>query len=447
LEKSTGLHFFANELGKNQAHREILFYDAIQPRKLEALLKKSTHRILTTHSGSLVRTREIIEGMKAKLVGQPYDDGILAADIRNGVKQVVDQQIETGLDIVGDGEYGRPGFQSYVHELLTGFEPRKLAEGEDVWGSIGGPERAAFPAFHKQYDSHYRYLWMLPEVSMDDVPNLPGDFERFNVTGPIRYTGQEFIKTQIDNFKTALEAQGKDPKDAFIPSTTPTARKGDQGILNVFPSEEAFQYALADALHEEYKAITDAGFILQLDSPNTHSPRSLVGRRNVTEKDVNKAVELGVEVLNYSVRDIPEGQIRLHHCWGSMNTPHTQDVPLKNFVDMMLKIKCQAYAVEAANPRHEHEWMVWQDVKLPDGKILIPGVISQSTNVVEHPELVAWRIKNFASVVGKENVIASVDCGFSQWWDSIRVHPTVQWAKLRSLVEGAELASKELWGR
>jgi 5-methyltetrahydropteroyltriglutamate--homocysteine methyltransferase len=201
-------------------------------------------------------------------------------------------------------------------------------------------------------------------------------------------------------------------------------------------------------MHEEYRAITDAGFILQLDYAALNPLGNiLINRTSVTDDDLRKARDMGVEVVNHALRGIPEERVRYHHCWGSHNRPHTHDAPLQTIVHQMLNIKAQAYSVESAGPRHEHEWLVWKDVKLPDGKILIPGLISQSTNVVEHPELVAWRIKNYASIVGKENLIAGADCGFSQFWNSIRLHPSVQWAKLQALVDGARLASRELWGQ
>jgi 5-methyltetrahydropteroyltriglutamate--homocysteine methyltransferase len=222
--------------------------------------------------------------------------------------------------------------------------------------------------------------------------------------------------------------------------------RGDKNYLEFYESDEAYLYGFADALHDEYKAITDAGLLLQVDL-GVVNPRRQMAAEDPTPDQMMHAREVGVEVINHALRGIPEDRVRYHHCWGSMNAPHTGDVPLKDFVRTMLKINAQAYGVEAANPRHEHEWMVWQDVKLPDGKILVPGLISQSTNVVEHPELIAWRIKNFASVVGEENLIVGSDCGFSQYWDMIRVHPTVQWAKLQALVDGARLASEELWAR
>jgi 5-methyltetrahydropteroyltriglutamate--homocysteine methyltransferase len=266
------------------------------------------------------------------------------------------------------------------------------------------------------------------------------------LVAPVKYVGHAAVGVDIDNLKLALE--GHTVADAFLTAATPVSRRSDRNVLEFYPSEQAYLYALADAMRVEYKAITDAGFILQLDyavlNPQEHV---LKGKLDATDDDRLAAMELGVEVVNHALQGISEERVRYHHCWGSSNRPHIEDVPLKQFVSTMLKLKTQAYGVEAANPRHEHEWMVWQDVKLPDGKILIPGLVSQSTNVVEHPELIAWRIKNFASVVGRENLIVGTDCGFSQEWHRIRVHPTVQWAKLQALVDGAALASQELWGR
>jgi 5-methyltetrahydropteroyltriglutamate--homocysteine methyltransferase len=275
---------------------------------------------------------------------------------------------------------------------------------------------------------------MPPEVDISEVPNRPGNYERFRVVGPVTYKGQAAIKLDIDRLKEGMT--GFEFADGFVPADLPSRRGIDENILKWYPSEAAYLYAVADALREEYRAIADAGLIIQLDLA------ALAPGRLTTS-----AADQAVEVINHSLQGIPEELVRYHHCWGSMNQPHTQDAPLSTFVHHMLRIKAQAYSIEAANPRHEHEWMLWQDVKLPEGKILIPGLISHQTNVVEHPELIAWRIKNFASVVGKENVIAGTDCGFSQFWDSIRVHPSVQWAKLKALADGAALASAELWHR
>jgi 5-methyltetrahydropteroyltriglutamate--homocysteine methyltransferase len=384
--------------------------------------------------------------MKALTLGRPYDPQKLAADVRRGVGEVVRKQVEAGIDIPGDGEYrGRSLVGMHAMDRFEGIAPRPHDPDEDDWNAYSDPEQQAFPEFFEQYHKHFRYIWMLPEVSIDDVPNLPGNYQRFRVVGPIRYKGQAALLQDIDNLKTAL--QGYTVSDAFMTAVTPTQRgaRTDRDALSFYPSEDAYLYAWADALHEEYRAVVDAGFILQIDL-GAVNPRRQLSMRDASPDAIQRATDQGVEVVNYALRDIPEDRVRYHHCWGSMNSPHTRDAPLIQFVHSMLKINAQAYVIEAANPRHEHEWMVWKDVKLPDGKILVPGVISHQTNVVEHPELVAWRINNFASVVGKENVIASTDCGFSQYWDMIRVHPTVQWAKLRALSEGAALASRELWG-
>jgi len=400
-------------------------------------LKRSTDRILTTHVGSLVRTPAILEGMKARVLDRPYDQDQFARDIEQGIQEVVRKQAEVGIDIPSDGEFGRQGFEAYISERLGGVEPMLQPSGEDPFRQVSPAERAVFPDFFTQYHSHYRYLWMPPEVDVSEVPNRPGNYERLRVVGPITYKGQAAIARDIQRLEDAMA--GLRFADAFIPADLPSRRRADEDILNFYPSVDAYLYAVADAMREEYRAIADAGLIVQLDLA------ALTGNSRSAQSPTHN-VEQNIEIINHALQGIPEEQVRYHHCWGSMNQPHTTDAPLSTFVHSMLRINAQAYSVEAANPRHEHEWMLWKDVKLPDGKILIPGVVSHQTNVVEHPELVAWRIKNFASVVGKENVIAGSDCGFSQFWDSIRVHPTVQWAKLKALADGAALASKDLWG-
>jgi 5-methyltetrahydropteroyltriglutamate--homocysteine methyltransferase len=399
-------------------------------------VKRSTDRILTTHVGSLVRPPAILEGMKARVLERPYDQDKLARDIEQGIQDVVRKQAEVGIDIPGDGEFGRQGFEAYMSERLSGLEPLPQPEGEDPFGAFNVAERSVFPGFFEQYYGHYRYLWMPPEVDISEVPNRPGNYERLRVVGPVTYKGQAAIEREIERLKQAMA--GLNFADAFLPADLPTRRRIDQDIDKFYPSRESYLYAVADALRDEYRAIAEAGLIVQLDLAALASGS---GSRQFAPNDADE----NVEVINHALQGIPEEQVRYHHCWGSMNTPHTQDAPLSTFVHHMLRIKAQAYSVEAGNPRHEHEWLLWRDVKLPDGKILIPGLISHQTNVVEHPELVAWRIKNFASVVGKENVIAGTDCGFSQFWDSIRVHPSVQWAKLKALADGAALASDELW--
>ncbi|MBV9355823.1 MAG: methionine synthase [Chloroflexi bacterium] len=412
-------------------------------------MKRSTDRILTTHVGSLVRPAAILQGVKAHVLHEPYDEAQFARDVQDGIHEVVRKQAEIGIDIPSDGEYGRQGFRGYINERLGGLEPREPRPEEVPFANLRSPERELFPEFYNQYYSHYRYLWMPPEVDISKVPNLPGNHQHYRVVGPITYTGQAAIKHDIETLKSAMA--GHHFADAFIASDVPSGRSGDENVRDFFASESAYLYAVADALHEEYKAITDSGLLLQIDLAALNPRRrwTLTESSNgIPDQETGqRAVQEGVEILNHALRDVPEDRVRYHHCWGSMNTPHVEDPPLREIAPSMLKIKAQAYVVEAANPRHEHEWMVWKDLKLPDGKILIPGLISHQTNVVEHPELVAWRIKNFVSLVGKENLIAGVDCGFSQYWDSIRVHPSVQWAKLKSLVDGAALASAELWRR
>ncbi len=406
-------------------------------------MKRSTDRILTTHSGSLIRPLELVELFKTQALNEPIAQHELDAVIHKSIAQVVRQQFEVGIDVPNDGEYARRVFHSYIHERLSGLQARPPDEGEVLLGQQN--ERRRFAGFYERY-SRTRYTWMYPEVDMEDVAaSTPANLaDRFQITGPVSYTGYDAVRADIETLRSALT--GLNVADAFITAVTPVSRKSDRGILDFYSSETEYLYAIADAMHEEYKAITDAGFIVQLDYAVLNPQEQLLKeRRDLTSEDLTRARDLGIEITNHALRGIPEARVRYHHCWGSSNRPHTEDAPLADFAEQMFKLNVQAYGIEAANPRHEHEWQIWKDIKLPDGKILIPGLISQSTNVVEHPELVAWRIKNFASLVGKENVIAGVDCGFSQSWDWLRVHPSIQWAKLEALAQGAALASEELW--
>jgi 5-methyltetrahydropteroyltriglutamate--homocysteine methyltransferase len=406
-------------------------------------MKRSTHRILTTHVGSLVRPPAILESILAQVSGKPVDQDAFASLVQEGVRDVVRKQAEVGIDIPSDGEYSKPSFAGYVTERLQGLETRRV-DREDGPGQMSYPIlNEEFPGFMAQYNSMYRIMWMPPSIPREAVEEAVRGSRagRTVVAGPISYKGQDLVKRDIDNFKAALD--GLPFEEAFIPAATPARNDADPG--HVYPNEQAYLYALAEAMHEEYKAIVDAGFVVQLDLGLPARNQVLPANPHPTWEELRRASEMQVEAYNHALRGIPEDRVRYHLCWGSMNTPHTSDIPLKEIVDLILKINAQAYSIESANPRHEHEWMIWKDVKLPEGKILIPGIVSHQTNVVEHPELVAWRIKNYASVVGRENVIAGTDCGFSQGWNMIRVHPEVQWAKLRTLAEGAALASKELW--
>src|SRR5215212_1368576 len=408
-------------------------------------MKRSTHRILTTHVGSLTRPPEVLEGILKKVSGQPRDEAAFAEAVRKGVQENVRMQAEVGIDIPSDGEIGKPSFAGYITERLGGLQATTEASKSPNSAMNYPILNEEYPGFMAQYNSMYRTMWMPRSIPRDlvDAAVERTRNERVIVADAITYQGQDDIKRDLAVFKEAL--QGLQFEEAFVPAATPS--RSDEDPEHIYPSEQAYLYAVADAMREEYKAIVDAGFVVQLDLGLPARNQVLPGKPRPTWEELRRASEMQVEAYNHALRGIPEDRVRYHLCWGSMNTPHTTDIPLKDIVDLILKINAQAYSIEAANPRHEHEWMVWKDVKLPEGKILIPGIVSHQTNVVEHPELVAWRIKNYASVVGKENVIASTDCGFSQGWSMIRVHPEIQWAKLRSLVEGAALASKDLWGR
>ena len=387
-------------------------------------MKNSSSRILTTHVGSLVRPPEIRDLMLAKENGQDYDREELAGRVRSSVAEVVRRQVAEGVDIPSDGEYGKSGFSAYVNERLTGFETRPRDPNQGVllnWGR----DRKIFREFYEEYDRTSESAAGQPVVC----------------TGPITYAGQADVQSDIDNFKAALS--GANPTESFIPAVAPGTielqRKNE-----FYPTDEAFLFAIADAMREEYKAIVDAGFILQLDDPRVVTQYGMPDPAPTIE-EYRKFASLRVDAINHALEGIPEDRVRYHLCWGSWHGPHVTDVPLRDIVDIVLRIRAGAYVVEAANPRHEHEWQVWENVKLPDGKILIPGVVAHTTNLVEHPELVAWRISNYARLVGKENVIAGTDCGFSQGAFTPRVHSSIMWAKLQALAEGAALATKQLW--
>jgi 5-methyltetrahydropteroyltriglutamate--homocysteine methyltransferase len=383
-------------------------------------MKRSTERILTTHVGSLIRPPDLQEMIRARESGNPYDHEALAARVRSAVAEAVRQQVECGIDIVSDGEQGKLGFNTYTNQRLGGFEPRALRPGEHP-----RPRRRDWDEFPEFYDEY----WQTQPVTAP--PQV--------CTGAVTYK-REAVATDIQNFQEVL--QGARVEEAFMPAIAPFY----QGENRFYPTEQAFLSAVADALHEEYQAIVDAGFILQIDDPGLPTQwDAQIPAISVAEYRMRAAQR--VELVNHALRGIPEERVRYHICWGSWHGPHVTDLPLRDVVDLMLQVRAQAYSVEAANPRHEHEYHVWEDVKLPEGKILIPGVIAHTTNTVEHPELVKERLLRYARLVGRENVIAGVDCGFAQGAFTARVHPTIAWAKLKSLAEGAALASQELWQR
>jgi 5-methyltetrahydropteroyltriglutamate--homocysteine methyltransferase len=373
----------------------------------------------------LARPADLLDMMKAKEGGQPYDHEAFAARVRSAVTEVVRRQVEAGVDVVTDGEQGKPGFFAYVSERLSGFEPRETRPRAGPWE--GSREVMAFPEYYEWY-------------ARGRPPSVAAPFGMV-CTGPITYQGQAALRTDIENLKAAL--QGVKVEEAFMPASSPTNIEG-QRKNEYYSTEEAYLYAIADAMREEYKGIVGAGFLLQIDDPRLVT--YYVATPGLSIEQCRKWAELRVEVLNYALRDIPPDQVRFHTCYGINIGPRVHEMPLQDIVDIMLKVNAGAYSFEAANPRHEHEWRVWQSVKLPEGKVLIPGVISHTTNLVEHPELVAERLVKYAQVVGRENVIAGSDCGFSsQATTEPEIHPTVVWAKFQAMAEGAALATKQLW--
>jgi 5-methyltetrahydropteroyltriglutamate--homocysteine methyltransferase len=389
-------------------------------------MQRSTDRILTTFAGSLARPADLLQMMQAKERGQSYDRAAYAQRVRRAVTEVVRQQVEAGVDIVCDGEQGKPGFFAYVSERLTGFEARQTTAPAGPWA--GSREALAFPAFYQWYEQRR-------------PGNIAAPFGMV-CTGPIAYQGQAALQTDIDNLKAAL--QGLKVTEAFMPAISPTNIEGPRRN-EYYPTQEAYLYAIADAMREEYHGIVEAGFLLQIDDPRLVSYYG--ANPGVSLEDCLEWAELRVEVLNYALRDIPPDRVRFHTCYGINIGPRVHEMALQDVVHLLLKINAGAYSFEAANPRHEHEWRVWEHVKLPEGKVLIPGVISHSTNVVEHPELVAERLVRYANLVGREHVIAGSDCGFaSQANAEPEIHPSVVWAKFQAMAEGARLASRQLWG-
>ena len=392
------------------------------------------NRILTTHVGSLIRPPRLIEFLKRTEEGLDYDHNAFEACLTESVAEVVQQQAASGVDIVSDGEFGKNGSWSwYIGRRISGIiqRPATAEEINDPLLALG-PWRdlAAFPEFYAEY-------FPIQNLRAPSVPS------RSVCQGPIRYTGHQLIARDVANLKAAVvkaNVQG-----AFLPvvapfSAFPTLKN------EYYSSERDLLIGLAEAMREEYRAIIEAGLTLQIDDaflPFMYE--RLVPPMTLQQYRV--WAEMRVDALNHALEGIPEERTRYHVCWGSWNGPHTFDVPMKDIVDLILKVRVGAYLFEAANPRHEHEWKVWQDVKLPANRSLAPGVITHATNVVEHPELVAERLVRIARIVGRERVMGGTDCGFAQGPFIRRVHPTIQWAKLKALAEGAQLATAELWGR
>jgi 5-methyltetrahydropteroyltriglutamate--homocysteine methyltransferase len=385
-------------------------------------MKRSTDRFLTTHVGSLIRPPAVVELTAAKTSGQSIDESLLTSTLATAVADIVTQQHQVGIDVISDGEFGKLGWYTYIYDRLEGYE-RRPAEPPRL--GAGGEDRVRFR-------DYYQTLPM-PQLQRPD-------YRQEVCVGPIKYVGQPDMRRDVDNFVKALTAANHPVEDAFLPVIAPASISSDHRN-EYYKTEEEYLFALADALREEYKIIIDAGLLLQIDDSILANGRDYVIQ--ILGQDYRKWVELYVEATNHALEGIPEDRVRYHLCWGSWPGPHTSDGRLDEIIDLILKINAQGFSIEAANPRHEWEWVVWQDTKLPDGKILIPGVISHAAAHVEHPELVAQRIKRFADLVGAENVIAATDCGFAQSFRTTRQHPSIQWAKFEALVEGARIASRQ----
>jgi 5-methyltetrahydropteroyltriglutamate--homocysteine methyltransferase len=389
-------------------------------------MQHSTDRILTTHVGSLPRPPDLQAVLQTRDRGEPYDRQAFEARLHEAVAEVVRKQVEVGLDIVTDGEMSKNSFTNYVKDRLSGLD------------AVNPNPYVSRPPMFPEYAESVRTRPVPGSAAAVGIGTLPLNTEAFG------WKNFGDVERDITNLKSALS--GLQYTEAFVPAVAVGQ------VLFMIPStyyvsDQAYLYDLAEVLRQEYAAIVDAGFVLQVDSPDVPMMRN---RQlwDVPFDDYRKHVAVRLEALNHALQDIPEDRIRFHVCWGNNEAPHTDDVPLRDLLDLVLTVKAQAYSIEAANPRHAHEWEVWQDVKLPDGKILIPGVIDSVTTFVEHPELVAQRIVQYANIVGRGNVIAAPDCGFgtfSAW--TPRVHPEIMWAKFTSLVEGARIASQKLWGQ
>jgi 5-methyltetrahydropteroyltriglutamate--homocysteine methyltransferase len=385
-------------------------------------------RILTTHVGSLVRPDDLVTFLRAREAGEAYDEAAFDECLRRSVADVVRRQAETGIDIVSDGEFGKTqSWSRYIRDRLGGFEAKPVQGGITVREVVPvGADKRMFPEFYAEYDRTQGFVTPMSE---------------WVCTGPITYTGQDALARDIRDLREAVE--GVEVGGAFLPVVAPASAAPNRNDEH-YAGEEEFLFAIADALHDEYAAISEAGLLVQVDDAHLANMHDRMVPP-ATLEEYRAWAELRIEALNHALRGIPSERVRYHVCWGSWNAPHLGDVGLRDIVDLVLRVNAGGLSIEQANPRHEHEWRVWEDTALPEGKVLLPGIVSHVTNVVEHPELVAERIVRLARLVGRERVIASTDCGFAQGPFVRRVHPSIMWAKLGALVEGAQLATRKLW--
>lgn len=387
-------------------------------------MRHSSSRILTTHVGSLARPADVLDLLWAKERREAYDTGVFEAAVRDAVTGIVSRQRDLGIDVVNDGEQSKSSFLTYIAERLTGFSPSEK-QGEDLW--VESRETIAFPEF---YDAHRKAREGLVAKPVKLV-----------CTGPVSYCGQAALNRDIANVKAAAEKAGAE--EVFMTAVSPSDVEGQQPN-QFYKTAEEYLHAIADAMHEEYRAIVDAGIILQIDDPRLLT--YYISRPDLSVEDCRRWARVRVAALNHALRGIPADRIRFHTCYGINIGPRVHEMDLADIVDIMLEVNAGAYLFEAGNPRHEHEWTVWEEVKVPDGKILVPGVISHSTPLVEHPELIAQRLVRYAKIVGRENVIGGADCGFASFAAKEQeIHPSIVWAKFKNLAEGARIASKRLW--
>jgi 5-methyltetrahydropteroyltriglutamate--homocysteine methyltransferase len=381
-------------------------------------MKRSASRILTTHTGSLPRSSRLQELLRDREEQRDFDPVLFAAGVRDGVAEVVNRQRTTGIDVVNDGEQGRSQYATYVKERLTGFERERMVRSHRRLDDADFPEFAAAQT----------------HLSSRNMPQPA-------CTGPIGWKDWPAAQQDIATLKAVSD--GLPVEEVFMTAASP-------GVIanflpnEYYPTEEAYLYALAEVMKDEYNAIAASGLILQIDCPDLAMTR-VSQFSHLSVEEFKQIVELHVEVINYALKDIDPERMRLHVCWGNTEGPHHHDVPLREIVDLVLQARPLALSIEGANPRHAHEWKVWEDVKLPEGKLLIPGVLDTTTNFIEHPELIAQRIINYANAVGRENVMAGSDCGFGTSAWGRKVETNIAWAKLASMAEGARLASRELW--
>ena len=394
------------------------------------------HRILTTHVGSLARPRELFPFLGAIDRGEPYDEAAYEQVLVDAVSDVVRRQLEAGIDVIDDGEMGKPNWITYLYERVSGLEARRVEGGGRLPPSR---DREAFPEFYAQHDAGLArdLVDLVGTEEAEAGSNNKGKV--WVCTGPIAYDSTA-LQRDVARFKRALA--GVEATDAFLPVVAPASVYWLQN--EYYPSDEEFVFAIADALHHEYKAIVDAGLLLQVDDAVLMHEYDSILSLGGTVEDYRRWAELRIEALNYALSGIPEERIRYHVCFGSWHGPHAFDPPLADVIDLVLKVNARYYLMEQANPRHEHEWRIWEDVNLPEEKVLVPGVVTHHTNVVEHPDLVAERLVRLAKIVGPERVMGGTDCGFAQGAFLRRVHPTIQWAKLEALAEGARRAGERL---